>query len=87
MNRSEFIEQNKHLFWYIRKDKLQDISNDVLVEFVFNHGTWQNVKDIIQIIGYQELKRVYENIKGRQIGNYYPMVYNYLGLIVKKYAS
>lgn len=86
MTRAEFIEQNKHLFWYIRKDKLQDISNDVLVEFVFNHGTWENVKDLIKIIGYDELKKVYDNITGRKIGNYYPPVYNYLSLIVKHYA-
>lgn len=87
MTRSEFITQNQHLFWYIRKDKLQDISNEVLVEFVFNHGTWQNVKDLVQIIGYQELKRVYENTNGRKIGNYYPEMYDLLKRIVLKYAS
>lgn len=86
MTRKEFITQNQHLFWYIKKDKLQDISNDVLVEFVFNHGTWENVKDLIKIIGFPELKRVFENIEGRRKGNYYPMVYNYLSHIVKRNA-
>lgn len=86
MTRAEFIEENKHLFWYIRKDKLQDISNDVLVEFVFNHGTWENVKQLIEIIGYQELKKVYQNITGRKIGNYYPEMYNLLQRIVIKNA-
>ncbi|UOE40167.1 hypothetical protein MTP09_09595 [Chryseobacterium suipulveris] len=71
MTRAEFIEQNKHLFWYIRKDKLQNISNEVLVEFVFNHGTWENVKDLIRIIGYDELKKIYDHTTGRKIGNYY----------------
>jgi hypothetical protein len=87
MTRAEFIEKNKHLFWYIKKDKIQDIGNEVLVEFIFNYGTWDDVKELIKIIGFQELKRVYENITDRKIGNYHPEIYNYLGLIVAKYAS
>ena len=87
MTRAEFIEKNKHLFWYIKKDKIQDIGNEVLVEFIFNYGTWEDVKELIKIIGFQELKVVYEATTDRKIGNYMPEMYNYLGLIVKKYAS
>ena len=87
MTRAEFIEKNKHLFWYIKKDKIQDIGNEVLVEFIFNYGTWDDVKELIKIIGFQELKVVYEATTDRKIGNYMPEIYNYLGLIVKRYAS
>ena len=87
MTRAEFITKNEHLFWYIKKEAIPNISNDVLVEFIFNYGTWDDVKELIKIIGYQELKRVYDNITGRKIGNYHPEIYNYLGLIIRKYAS
>ena len=87
MTRAEFIEKNKHLFWYIKKDKIQDIGNEVLVEFIFNYGTWEDVKKLIKIIGFQDLKVVYEATTDRKIGNYMPEMYNYLGLIVKRYAS
>lgn len=87
MTRAEFIEKNRHLFWYIKDDKIADISNDVLVEFIFNYGSWEDLKELIEIIGYPELKKVYDNTTGRKIGNYFPAAYNYLGLIVKKYAS
>lgn len=87
MTRAEFIDKNKHLFWYIKKDKIQDIGNEVLVEFIFNYGTWEDVKELVKIIGFQELKNVYDGITDRKIGNYHPEIYNYLGLIVKKYAS
>lgn len=86
MTRSEFIEKNKHLFWYIKPDKIKDISNDVLVEFIFNYGTWDDVKQLIQIIGYPELKRVYENISDRQVGNYIPEMYDFLNRIITRYA-
>ena len=86
MTRDEFIENNKHLFWYINKDKLPEISNDVLVEFIFNYGQWEDIKQLVKIIGFKELKRVYQNIKGRQIGNYIPEMYDLLERIVTKYA-
>ncbi|WP_395053421.1 hypothetical protein [Flavobacterium sp.] len=87
MTRAEFIEKNKHLFWYIKKEAIPNIGNEVLVEFIFNYGTWQDVKDLIKIIGHQELKRVYDEITDRKVGNYPPEIYNYLGLIIRKYAS
>ncbi|MFZ4106986.1 hypothetical protein [Flavobacterium sp.] len=87
MTRDQFITKNSHLFWYIKKEAIPNISNEVLVEFVFNYGTWQDVKDLIKIIGFQELKRVYEDVTDRKVGNYHPEILNYMGLIVGKYAS
>ncbi len=87
MTREEFITKNAHLFWYIKKEAIPNIGNEVLVEFIFNYGTWQDVKDLIKIIGFDELKRVYETITDRKIGNYPPEIYNFLGLITHKYAS
>jgi hypothetical protein len=87
MTRAEFIEKNKDLFWYIKKEAIPNISNEVLVEFIFNYGTWEDVKELIKIIGFQELKRVYETITDRQVGNYHPEILNFMELIVLKYAS
>lgn len=87
MNRQNFIEKNKQLFWYLKPEKIQDISNDVLVEFVFNYGTWDDIKELIDIIGYTELKRVFNHIQGRQKGNYSPEMYDLLKRIVYRYAS
>lgn len=87
MSRAEFIENHRHLFWYIDPDQIPHIGNAVLVEFVFNYGTWDDIKQLIQIIGYAELKRVYTGISGRGRGNYFPAAYNFLHLIVRKHAS
>lgn len=87
MTREEFITKNAHLFWYIKKESLHKIDNEVLVEFVFNYGTWDDVKELIKIIGFKELKVVYDGITDRKIGNYHPEIYNYLALITRKYAS
>ncbi len=87
MTREEFITKNAHLFWYIKKDAIPNIGNEVLVEFIFNYGTWQDVKDLIKIIGYNELKRVYEDVTDRKIGNYIPEMLDLMGRITHKYAS
>ena len=86
MTREEFIEKNKHLFWYMPKDSLNNISDDVLTEFIFNYGDWEDVKLLCKIIGFDKLKVVYTNIKGRRVGNYFPETYNLLKLIVERYA-
>ena len=87
MTRDEFITKNSHLFWYINKEAIPNISNEVLVEFIFNYGTWQDVKDLIKIIGFQELKRVYEDVTDRKVGNYLPEMLSLMGRISDKYAS
>lgn len=87
MTREEFITKNAHLFWYIKKESLYKIDNEVLVEFIFNYGTWNDVKELIKIIGFQELKRVYDGITDRKIGNYLPEMLDLLGRITHKYAS
>lgn len=87
MTRAEFIEKNKDLFWYIKKEAIPNISNEVLVEFIFNYGTWDDVKELIRIIGFQELKRVYETITDRQVGNYLPEMLDLMERITTKYAS
>jgi len=87
MTRDEFIAKNAHLFWYIKKEAIPNIGNEVLVEFIFNYGSWQDVKDLIKIIGHQELKRVYESITDRKIGNYIPEMLDLMGRITHKYAS
>ncbi len=86
MSREEFIEKNAHLFWYMPKDAIKKIDDDVLVEFIFNYGTWEDVKELCKIIGFQKLKEVYQNIEGKKTGNYFPEPYNYLKLLVEKYA-
>jgi hypothetical protein len=87
MTREEFINKNAHLFWYIKKEAIPKIGNEVLVEFIFNYGTWEDVKELIKIIGFQELKKVYEGITDRKIGNYIPEMLDLMGRITRKYAS
>ncbi len=46
-----FIRKNAHLFWYVPNDKKLDISDEVLVEIILNYGTWDDVKEMKELLG------------------------------------
>lgn len=84
--RNKFIDENAHLFWYIRKDALHDISDEVLTEFIMNYGELEQIKKLFLILGGNRLKEIFLGLKARQKLNYYPEVLNFFGLLVKRYA-
>lgn len=81
-----FLKKHEHFFWYLHKDKLHNLSDDVIVEFIFNHGDWNAIKELCQIIGFQKLKEIYTNLQGRKKNNYIPEMYFLLKGLVERYA-
>ena len=85
MSREQIIEKNKSLFWYIPDDKKQDISDALLVETVLNHGTLNDYRELIEALGGERVAQVFFSATGRQKGNYYPEIYHFFSLVLKKY--
>lgn len=81
-----FIRKHSSLFWYIPEDKKEDINEEVLVEFILNYGTMEDVKELFRILGIKEAAQAFYKATGRKKLNYYPEVYNYFDLFFKKYA-
>lgn len=81
-----FIRKHSALFWYIPEDKKEDISPDVLVEFILNYGSLEDIKTLFKILGTEETARIFFRAKGRRKLNYFPEVYNYFSLYFRKYA-
>lgn len=82
-----FIRKHSALFWYIPEDKKEDISHDVLVEFILNYGSLEDVKMLFKIFGIEEAAKVFFRAEGRRRLNYFPEVYNFFSLYFKKYAQ
>lgn len=82
--REQLIDENAHLFWYIRKDKLHQISDEVLVEFLLNYGDLPQIADMIKIVGEQKVATIVENniikVKQQQRQNYFKSTLNLFGL-------
>jgi len=82
----EFIRQHSSLFWYIPEDKKEDISEDVLMEFILNYGNIDDIKKLIKILGIQKTAKTFFAAKGRRKFNYYPEIYNFFYIYFKKNA-
>ena len=82
----EFIRQHSNLFWYTPEDKKEEISHDLLVETILNYGDMNDVRNLIKIIGIERLSEIFSGLQGRKILNYYPEIYNFFSILVKKYA-
>ncbi|MCX6329500.1 MAG: hypothetical protein NTZ85_08330 [Bacteroidia bacterium] len=84
-----FIRQHGALFWYIPEDKKEDISPDVLVEFVLNYGDMKAVKELFSVFGIQNVAEVFFtsiNMSERRKGNYNELTLNYFTLLFNRNA-
>ena len=84
-----FIRQHSSLFWYIPEDKKEDISPDVLVEFILNYGDMDAVKGLFSIYGIDRIAEIFLNsisLSERRKGNYNELTLNYFTILFSKYA-
>jgi len=86
MSRQQIIDKNKSLFWYTPESEKQNISDDLLVERILNDGTLNDYRDLIKALGGKRVAEVFFSAKGRQKGNYYPEIYHFFSLVLKKYV-
>lgn len=82
----QFIKEHSSLFWYIPEKEKENIDNEVLIEFIFNYGKLDDIKKMLKIIGIKRVAYIFNNLKDRQKLNYYPEIFNYFSLYLKKYA-
>jgi hypothetical protein len=82
-----FIQKHKSLFWYTPEDKKEDVSDELLIETILNHGTLDDFKELERLMGRSVISSIFMNLKGRKIGNYYPEIYNFFYLYFSKYAQ
>ncbi len=87
MQKQDLINNYQHLFWYIKKDELKNISDNVLVEIILNYGSMQAVKDLLETLGKEKVAKEFAKaIKGKRY-NYFKQVKHFLTFIFKKCTS
>lgn len=86
MTRADIIKKNKDLFWYTPENQKENISDSLLVETIFNEGSLDDCRALIATLGGKNVAKVFFSAKGRQKANYYPEIYHFFSLVLKKYA-
>ncbi|GAB6395501.1 MAG: hypothetical protein MdMp024_1813 [Bacteroidales bacterium] len=80
----DFIKEHQALFWYSPGDKSETVSDELLVETILNYGTMQNVRQLFQVMGLQNVATVFRQMTGRKRLNIYPELWNYFELYFNK---
>ena len=87
MGRVDFIEKHKDLFWYTPADKKPDVSDALLIETIFNYGTLDDCRELVKILTPEHVAKVFFSSTERQKLNYYPEIYNFFSLALRKYVQ
>lgn len=82
----QFIHDHSDLFWSIPKDKKEEISEGVLVEYILNYGTLDDCRTLFGIMGAKQVAAVFRKAEGRQKMNYFPEIYNFFSLYFAHHA-
>jgi hypothetical protein len=84
MTIQEFSEKRPYLFWYIKDFK--SLSEEAVVEAVLNLGTWEDVQELMKILGTKRMAYIFRERSVRKRNNYRPEIKNYFDLYFEKYA-
>jgi hypothetical protein len=82
----QFIKEHSTLFWYTPDGKKEDISNELLVETTLNYGNMDDIRQLIRIMGMEQISGIFLGLDGRKKLNYYPEIRNFFSLLFNKYA-
>lgn len=84
MNIGDFARQRKHLFWSTRN--YDGLSAEAVIEGTLNYGDMNDVRELISLLGMQEVASIFRDQVSRSRINYDPKIVNYFSLFFKKYA-
>lgn len=82
----DFIERNKHLFWYTPENKKASISDELLLENVINYCDLNTIRELFAIWGLKKAKHVFEGMNDRKARNLYPEIYHFFSEYFKRVA-
>ena len=81
----QFIKKRKYLVWYVKDPG--KLNNEAIVEAVLNYGDWDDVQEMIKILGIEKVKKVFLKESQKMRCNYHSKTKNYFNLYFNKYAK
>jgi hypothetical protein len=86
----KFIDDHQELFWYTPAPKSEKVTDELLVETILNYGTWEQVHELFDIMGINNVAQIFFNFINRSErckGNYNEVILNYFTLYFNRHAS
>ena len=83
----KLIDDNRNLFWSVRREDLNKLSREAVVEIFLNYANIKEIRTLIEIIGIQEVAQVFYRQIGKKRINYNKRTINYFNLYFKRHAQ
>lgn len=80
----EFIKKRPYLIWYVKN--LDRLSEESIVEHVLNYGDWDDVQEMLKILGIKKAAKIFRAKSKQKRSNYRPEIKNYFQLYFNEYA-
>ena len=84
MTLGDFVRKRKSLFWSTKN--YDGLSKEAVVEGILNYGNMDDVRELINLLGMQEVAKIFHDQTNRPRINYRPEIKNYFQLYFQKYA-
>lgn len=81
---NNFVKNHSHFFWYVKD--LEKLSKQSIVENTLNYGDFNDVKNLINILGIKNTAKIFYKGANKKRSNYQPQIKNYFNLYFDKYA-
>jgi len=80
----EFIKQRPYLVWYVKD--FNKLNEESIVEHTLNYGDWEDVRELLAILGVKKTAAIFSEQISRKRINYDPKIMNYFKLYFSRYA-
>ena len=83
-NINEFIKKRPELIWYTKN--YENLTADSIVEAVLNYGDWEDVQEMMRILGMDKTTEIFHKSLQKKRNNYNERTKNYFSRYFKKYS-
>lgn len=84
MTINDFVKERPYLVWYVKDS--EHLSQESIIEHTLNGGDFNDVKELISILGIKKIASIFKKQLKQKRVNYNPKIINYFKLYFKKYA-
>ncbi len=85
MDIKTFIKKRPYLIWHTKN--FNNLSEEVIVESVLNYGDFDDVKEMIKILGIEKTAGIFRKEAGEKRNNYRPEIKNYFKLYFNRFFT
>lgn len=84
MEIKDIIKKKPYLIWHVKD--IDNLSEESIVEAVFNYGDWEDVQELFKILGIKKTASIFRKKISNKRHNFRPEIKNYFSLYFEKYA-